>query len=126
MHAIRSRLVVIFMLACLGPVQPAPAQTREPERGLDKSAVETRFGAPQRIEGPVGEPPITQWIYADFIVVFEYDHVVHTVQRRPAVEKGPEAAPPAPIPPATPPETGSGETESPDRQIDGDTLTIPR
>src|SRR5688572_22308110 len=73
MHAIRSQLVVICLLAGLGAAQPAWAQS-QPERGLDRSAVEARFGAPQRIEGPVGEPPITKWVYTDFIVVFEYDH----------------------------------------------------
>ncbi|HEX5055863.1 MAG TPA: hypothetical protein VFX02_05135 [Gammaproteobacteria bacterium] len=149
MHALRSHLVVISLIAGLGMAQFASAQARLPESGLDKSAVETRFGAPQRVEGPVGEPPITKWIYADFIVVFEYDHVVHTVQRQPAVEQG-SAVPseqPAPAPAAGIPETGtdtgnasasgasagaqpgvdaSPETATPaDRQSGGDTLDIP-
>src|SRR5688572_21487344 len=89
MHSIRSQILAISLLAGLGPVQTCWAQSQLPERGLDKSTVETRLGAPQRIECPVGEPPITKWIYADFIVVFEYDHVVHTVQRKPAVEQAP-------------------------------------
>jgi hypothetical protein len=117
MHALRSHLVVISLIAGLGMAQLAFAQSGLPERGLDKNAVETHFGTPERIEGPVGKPPITKWIYADFIVVFEYDHVVHTVQRQPAVEQG-SAIPserPAPVPaapsPAAPaagiPETGA-------------------
>jgi hypothetical protein len=129
MHAIRSQLVVICLLAGLGATQPAAAQAREPERGLDKSAVETRFGAPQRIEGPVGDPPITKWIYADFIVVFEYDHVVHTVNRRPAVEQGPASTPPVNSP-AIAPESGSAGTNFAEPPVaeptaGGDILTLP-
>lgn len=131
MHAIRSQLVVICLLAGLGAVQPAWAQS-QPERGLDRSAVEARFGAPQRIEGPVGEPPITKWVYTDFIVVFEYDHVVHTVKRQPVVEQAPvEQSPPAQTPasPAVPPGQTDPAAESPastDRQSTGDTLNLPQ
>jgi hypothetical protein len=89
MYGIRSQILAISLLAGLAPVQTCWAQSQLPERGLDKSTVETRLGAPQRVEGPVGEPPITKWIYADYIVVFEYDHVVHTVKRQAAVEQAP-------------------------------------
>lgn len=133
MHAIRSQRVVICLLIGLSALQPSWAQS-PPERGLDKSAVETRFGAPQRVEGPVGEPPITKWVYTDFIVVFEYDHVVHTVKRQPVVEQAPvgEAAPPAQTQaPASgasgPAGTPAAEPEaSADRQATGDTLNIPQ
>lgn len=114
MHAIRSLLVVIFLLTQFASAQ---AQTRPPERGQDQSTVETRFGAPLRIEGPVGEPPITKWVYADYIVVFEYDRVLHTVQRQPVVEQTPTDQAPSP---------GTGPANSTDRQGTGDTLTIPQ
>lgn len=127
MHVIRSLPVVICLLAGLvvhlAFIQSSPAQSREPERGLDKSTVETRFGAPLRIEGPVGEPPITKWVYADFIVVFEYDRVLHTVQRQPVVEQAPAGGTPSPTPT---PGTGTEPAESADRQSLGDTLTLPQ
>lgn len=125
MHVTRSLPVVICLLAGLVVqllcIPSAPAQSREPERGLDKSTVETRFGAPLRIEGPVGEPPITKWVYADFIVVFEYDRVLHTVQRQPVIEQTPAGETPRATEPA-----GAAPAEPADRQNTGDTLTIPQ
>lgn len=52
-----------------------------PARGSSMARVEARFGAPATRSGPVGQPPITRWDYADFVVFFEYDHVVHAVGR---------------------------------------------
>ncbi|HEY3487080.1 MAG TPA: hypothetical protein VGL10_03355, partial [Gammaproteobacteria bacterium] len=88
MHGIRGQILAFSLLTGLasGLVHlSVSAQMELPARGLDKNTVETRFGAPQRVEGPVGTPPITKWIYADFITVFEYDHVVHAVKRRAVV-----------------------------------------
>jgi hypothetical protein len=116
MYLIRSLPIVICLLA--GPVADAAAQSRLPERGLDRQTVETLFGVPPRIEGPVGQPPITKWVYPDFIVVFEYDRVLHTVQRRPAVEQAPAGGGSAPA-------TDNSATGSTDRQTTGDTLTFP-
>ncbi|WKD48156.1 hypothetical protein [Microbulbifer spongiae] len=53
----------------------------EQVRGLKKDAVTTRLGDPLSIEGPVGEPAITRWEYADFYVYFEWDTVLHTVKK---------------------------------------------
>lgn len=50
-----------------------------PEPGQSKFRVRKSFGSPASIEGPVGQPPITRWNYADFIVYFEQDRVIHTV-----------------------------------------------
>ncbi|AOE49882.1 hypothetical protein [Kangiella sediminilitoris] len=50
-----------------------------PKAGVTKSYVEQNFGSPNRVEGPVGEPPITKWIYNDYTVYFEYDRVIHSV-----------------------------------------------
>ncbi len=52
-----------------------------PARGSSMASVEGRFGVPASRSGAVGEPPITRWDYADFVVFFEYNHVVHTVRR---------------------------------------------
>lgn len=66
---------------------PVGAQAKEkwsierPVAGMLKTQVESIFGQPQSSKAPVGEPPISSWTYADFVVYFEYDHVVHTVLR---------------------------------------------
>ncbi|MGM0553314.1 MAG: hypothetical protein ACQETK_05855 [Pseudomonadota bacterium] len=50
-----------------------------PARGQSRTRVEREFGAPQKRHTPVGDPPITRWDYADFSVVFEGDHVLHSI-----------------------------------------------
>lgn len=52
-----------------------------PRTGQSQAAVRSSQGEPQRIEAPVGEPPISQWHYPNFIVYFEGDHVIHTVMK---------------------------------------------
>jgi hypothetical protein len=55
-----------------------------PARGTTMTQVEARYGAPAERYAPVGQPPITRWIYPSFVVYFEHSHVVHTVLRRTA------------------------------------------
>ena len=50
-----------------------------PINGMTKANVEQRFGAPESMKGPVGEPPISTWKYRSYTVYFEYDRVIHTV-----------------------------------------------
>ena len=82
-------------LAGLATAPALPAQTLEmadppaattavatPARGQSMAQVERQFGAPTERFAPVGQPPITRWVYADKIVYFEYDHVVHAVTLR--------------------------------------------
>lgn len=57
-------------------------QAGKPTRGMTQAAVEANFGAPQSTRAPVGDPPITRWEYADFVVFFEYDKVIHAVTKR--------------------------------------------
>ncbi len=52
-----------------------------PTSGMKKADVERVFGAPQRVDGPIGEPPIASWFYADYTVYFEHDTVLHSVLR---------------------------------------------
>ena len=54
----------------------------KPTRGMTQTRVEANFGAPQNRRAPVGDPPITRWEYAEFVVFFEYDKVIHAVSRR--------------------------------------------
>lgn len=53
-----------------------------PTRGMTQASVESKFGSPVTIAAPVGDPPITRWEYADFVVFFEYDKVIHAVVKR--------------------------------------------
>lgn len=53
----------------------------KPTRGMSQDAVQASFGAPQTTRAPVGDPPITRWEYANFVVFFEYDKVIHAVSK---------------------------------------------
>jgi hypothetical protein len=55
------------------------ASVTTPARGSTMESVASDFGEPQLREGPVGEPPISQWDYGNYIVYFEYDRVIHSV-----------------------------------------------
>jgi len=54
-----------------------------PTRGMTMRQVEEQFGPPQEKRPPVGDPPITRWIYADYTVYFEYQYVIHAVLKDP-------------------------------------------
>lgn len=60
-----------------------------PARGLSMNQVQQRYGAPQRKLSPRGgdsvkHPVINRWDYAQFIVYFEREHVIHAVLNTPA------------------------------------------
>jgi len=86
---------ISLCLAGLATAPALPAQTLEmadppaattavatPARGQSMAQVERQFGAPTERFAPVGQPPITRWVYVDKVVYFEYDHVVHAVTLR--------------------------------------------
>jgi hypothetical protein len=52
-----------------------------PRRGMDQDKVQSELGTPVEIKDPVGQPPITRWIYSDRVVYFEYSTVLHVVAR---------------------------------------------
>ena len=54
-----------------------------PERGMSMNEVSAQFGNPKQIIPPVGDPPITRWVYEKFTVHFEENFVIHTVVHRP-------------------------------------------
>jgi len=56
-----------------------------PRNGLTKPQVEQRYGIPNERRAPVGDPPITRWVYDDFSVYFEYDIVIESVLHHGAV-----------------------------------------
>lgn len=55
------------------------ARAATPSRGTSMAQVERQFGAPAERFAAVGQPPITRWVYPDFVVFFEYSHVIHAV-----------------------------------------------
>ncbi|MDA0679383.1 MAG: hypothetical protein O3A13_07320 [Proteobacteria bacterium] len=57
-------------------------QAGKPTRGMTQASVEANFGSPQNSRAAVGDPPITRWEYADFVVFFEFDKVIHAVTKR--------------------------------------------
>lgn len=62
-----------------------------PQNGLTTAQVESRFGAPEQKHAPVGEPPISRWVYDDFNVYFEYDRVIESVLHHDAIVRELEA-----------------------------------
>jgi len=50
-----------------------------PVHGTTMGQVLTQFGEPLKRSAAIGQPPITQWKYASFIVYFEYRKVLHAV-----------------------------------------------
>lgn len=55
------------------------SKVNRPANGMKQSEVEAIFGKPLDWSDAVGDPPISSWIYADFVVYFEYDEVIHSV-----------------------------------------------
>ena len=54
-----------------------------PYKGMEKQQVHSRFGDPVTQTNTIGEPPISSWVFDEFTVYFEYDHVLHTVLHDP-------------------------------------------
>lgn len=57
----------------------SPQGLQRPRRGEHMASVESRFGQPVAVNGPVGEPPISRWDYPEYSVFFEYDTVIDCV-----------------------------------------------
>lgn len=51
-----------------------------PRTGQSMDQIRQQFGEPLNQRGPVGEPPISTWEYADFSVYFEHRHVINSVR----------------------------------------------
>ena len=60
---------------------PSSGTPQIPVRGMDMANVEHIFGTPLEKQDAVGKPPITRWVYSDYIVYFEYNKVLHTVMK---------------------------------------------
>lgn len=80
------RIMLISLCLCAGnsladTLKVPPAPSAVPVRGLTMDAVENKLGRPARVVGGVGQPPITRWVYPEYTIYFEYQHVVHAVPR---------------------------------------------
>ena len=64
-----------------GLKQSGMTASERPNRGQSMDKVESIWGQPQSKQSPVGDPPISRWEYSDFIVYFEYQRVIHAVQK---------------------------------------------
>jgi len=60
----------------------APGSDGRPTRGMTQASVEAKFGAPAAVKAPVGDPPITRWVYPGYTVYFEGDRVIEVVVHR--------------------------------------------
>lgn len=60
----------------------APDNVDRPSRGLTMEEVKAQFGEPKQVLPPVGDPPITRWIYEKFTVHFERNYVIDSVVHR--------------------------------------------
>jgi len=92
-NSLKSIAIVAFMLSTgsVGADVLLIEEVRErmqrdlPGNGLTKAQVEQRYGTPNERRSPVGEPPITRWVYEDYSVYFEHDLVIESVLHRGAV-----------------------------------------
>lgn len=87
-------VVVLVMFLSVPNLAMADSAPQMPVRGMDMLNVEHIFGAPLTMLPPVGDPPITRWVYAGYVVYFEYTLVLKSVERKDAAEMIP--APPVP------------------------------
>jgi hypothetical protein len=55
------------------------SQQSMPRTGMTQASVRASWGQPESVEGPVGQPPVSQWHYGKFVVYFESDKVIHSV-----------------------------------------------
>ena len=58
---------------------PKEYTIKVPGRGMSMTKVLEQFGEPKERIPAVGEPPITRWVYDDFIVYFESEYVIDSV-----------------------------------------------
>jgi len=64
------------------PAEVVPVRLLDfPRRGMTTDKVENELGRPGEIIPPIGQPPITRWIYDDRTVYFEYSTVLHVVAK---------------------------------------------
>ncbi|ROS00292.1 hypothetical protein EDC56_2938 [Sinobacterium caligoides] len=90
MNTLRCYCAIFTLLLCGAPhadniIIPIASQGTEneqlPVRAMSNTDVLRLYGKPNSQSPATGTPPITRWDYDTFTVVFEYDHVVHSVRK---------------------------------------------
>jgi len=71
-------LVTADTLSIINQPSNSVEGVQRPERGMTQQQVESFFGSPLEKMSPVGDPPITRWVYDKYTVYFEYDRVIHS------------------------------------------------
>lgn len=61
------------------PAVPKSYSVTLPGRGMSMTEVLEKFGEPETKQPEVGEPPITRWVYSNYVVIFEYQYVIHSL-----------------------------------------------
>jgi hypothetical protein len=98
MHFRPAYAIALMLIACgIGSTQAdvlkmpeTPPAQREaesmamnlPAKGMSMNQVEREFGAPEQKMAPVGDPPISRWVYPNYTVYFEYKYVIHSVMNK--------------------------------------------
>jgi len=54
----------------------------QPIRGTNSHNVFLKFGSPYQELKPIGNPPISRWVYDHFTVYFENDKVISSVRNQ--------------------------------------------
>src|SRR5690554_745684 len=91
----RITITATLAAALLGLSSTLFAAGTLPERGMTQDAVRAKFGAPKRQVAPVGNPPISRWVYDDFTVYFEGSISIHSVSHSKTLVTPPASAAPA-------------------------------
>ena len=97
----RITITATLAAALLGLSASLYAAGPMPERGMTQDAVRAKFGAPKRQVAPVGNPPISRWVYDDFTVYFEGRYSIHSVTHARTLTTPPPAAAGTAATPAT-------------------------
>jgi len=99
---LRPMLITLWLALAISVALPVQADTlliervqKErnidmPRRGSTMEHVRQHYGEPKTVKGPVGEPPITTWVYPRFTCYFEHQWVIDCVANKVSpLEKGP-------------------------------------
>lgn len=76
-------------LGLIASLYSISASAELPIAGTEMEAVASEYGEPTDKTLPIGQPPITRWIYDTFTVVFEENRVIHAFPRKTSVENRP-------------------------------------
>ena len=64
-----------------------PTSVIMPQRGITQAQVLASFGEPVSRKNPVGNPPISIWVYKEFSVYFENKWVISSVVNKASKEE---------------------------------------